>query len=139
VLIETIAAEAARAFPEARVRRRLPEATIWLEGNAVLIGELLRNLVFNACRYGGDDVLVLARVQASRVRLTIWDHGPGVADQDLEAVFAPFRRGVVGDIEPGAGLGLAIVKSIAEKLKITVALRSRRPRPGLVVDLDFKA
>jgi two-component system sensor histidine kinase TctE len=136
-LVETIAAEAARAFPEAHVRHRLPQATIWLHGNALLIGELLRNLIFNACRYGGGSVSVLARQQSSGVRLMIWDHGPGVADQDLEAIFAPFRRGPVGEVEPGAGLGLAIVKSIAEKLSIAVALRNRRPRPGLVIDVDF--
>lgn len=136
-LIETIAAEAARAFPGVQVRRRLPQGLPPLQGNAVLIGELLRNLIFNACQYGGGKVLLAANVRASGLRLTIWDHGPGVADRDLEAVLAPFKRGVVGEVQPGAGLGLAIVKAIADKLSIMVRLRNRRPRPGLVVDLDF--
>lgn len=136
-LIETIAAETARAFPDARVRRRLPGGSMGLEGNAVLIGELLRNLIFNACQYGAGEVLIVARPHASGLRLTIWDHGPGVADHDLEAVLAPFKRRVVGEVQPGAGLGLAIVTSIAEKLRITLRLRNRSPRPGLVIDLDF--
>jgi two-component system sensor histidine kinase TctE len=136
-LIEAIAAEAARAFPEAHVRRRLPAGPMALDGNAILIGELLRNLIFNACGYGGGEVLVAARLSGSRLRLTIWDHGPGVAEQDLETVFTPFKRGAVGDVEPGAGLGLAIVRSIAEKLKIDVGLRNRRRRSGLVIELDF--
>jgi two-component system sensor histidine kinase TctE len=137
-LIQAIAAETTRAFPKARVRHRLPEGPTWLDGNAVLIGELLRNLVFNACQYGAGDVLIVATPHGSALRLIIWDHGPGVADQDLEAVLAPFRRGVVGEVEPGAGLGLAIVTSIAEKLDIAMRLRNRRPRPGLVVELDFR-
>lgn len=137
VLVEAISAETARVFPDVRVRRRLPEGVIGLEGNAVLIGELLRNLIFNACQYGAGEVLIVARPHDSGLRLTIWDHGPGVADQDLDAVLAPFKRGVVGEAQPGAGLGLAIVRSIAEKLRITVRLRNRRPRPGLVIDLDF--
>jgi two-component system sensor histidine kinase TctE len=137
VLLEAIAAETARAFPNARVRRRLPDGDIHLEGNAVLIGELLRNLIFNACQYGAGQVLIVASPHASALRLIIWDHGPGVADQDLEAVLAPFKRGIVGEVEPGAGLGLAIVKSIAEKLDIVMRLRNRRPRPGLVITLDF--
>jgi two-component system sensor histidine kinase TctE len=76
VLLEAIAAETARAFPNARVRRRLPDGDIHLEGNAVLIGELLRNLIFNACQYGAGQVLIVASPHASALRLIIWDHGP---------------------------------------------------------------
>jgi two-component system sensor histidine kinase TctE len=135
VLIAAITAEADRAFPATHIRCRLPGALPGLKGNPILMGELLRNLVFNACQYGGGGVAIQAHAEGSRVRLLIWDHGPGVPAQDIETLFAPFKRGAVGDVQPGAGLGLAIVRSIAEKLDIGVSLRARRPRPGLVVDL----
>jgi signal transduction histidine kinase len=103
------------------------------KGNPVLIGELLRNLVFNACAYGGGRVRIVAR----EGRVTIWDHGPGVDEAQMDRLFAPFNRGESD--KPGAGLGLAIVRSIAERLGIGVTLRLRRPRPGLVVALSFDA
>lgn len=131
-LLATIQVEAVQAFPGVEVLARLPRDLPAAKGNPVLIGELLRNLVFNACAYGGGQVRIIAR----QGRVTIWDHGPGVDEAQLERLFAPFNRGESD--KPGAGLGLAIVRSIAERLGIGIKLRLRRPRPGLVVELTFE-
>ena len=132
-LLATIQVEAVRAFPGVEVLARLPRDLPAAKGNPVLIGELLRNLVFNACAYGGGQVRIVARAG----QVTIWDHGPGVDEAQLDRLFAPFNRG--DSDKPGAGLGLAIVRSIAERLGIAIRLRVRRPRPGLVVELGFEA
>lgn len=134
-LLATIQVEAARAFPGVEVLARLPRDLPMAKGNPVLIGELLRNLVFNACAYGGGRVRIVAR----EGRVTIWDHGPGVDEAQLDRLFAPFNRGESDKPGAGLGLGLAIVRSIAERLGIGVTLRLRRPRPGLVVVLSFDA
>lgn len=132
-LLATIQVEAVRAFPGVEVLARLPRDLPAAKGNPVLIGELLRNLIFNACAYGGGQVRIVARAG----QVTIWDHGPGVDEAQLDRLFAPFNRG--DSDKPGAGLGLAIVRSIAERLGIAIRLRMRRPRPGLVVELGFEA
>ncbi|NQE61721.1 sensor histidine kinase [Caulobacter sp. RHG1] len=131
-LLGAIQVEAVHAFPEVEVLARLPRDLPHAQGNPVLIGELLRNLVFNACAYGGGQVRIVAR----QGRVVIWDHGPGVAEAELDRLFAPFNRG--DSDKPGAGLGLAIVRSIADRLGIGIRLRLRRPRPGLVVELTFE-
>lgn len=138
-LLATIQVEAARAFPEVELLTRLPADLGLARGNAVLIGEVLRNLVFNACAYGAGRVRVVATTDGDRRRVVIWDHGPGLTDEDLRTVFAPFNRGSAGLGATGAGLGLAIVRSITRRLEVDLELRVRRPRPGLVADLRFPA
>lgn len=138
-ILDTIAVEAARAFPNAVIRRRLPANLPAVTGSPILVGELLRNLIFNACQYGGGEVVVTASRGDGAVRMTLWDHGAGAPNIDLSTLFAPFRRGGSGDGAPGAGLGLTIVRSISERLGVTVDLRNRSRRSGFIVELGFAA
>jgi two-component system sensor histidine kinase MprB len=46
--------------------------------------------------------------------LTVRDHGPGFADEDLPHVFERFYRAKDARGMPGSGLGLAIVRQAAE-------------------------
>jgi two-component system sensor histidine kinase TctE len=138
-LLNTIQVEAARAFPGVEVLARLPADLPLAQGNPVLIGEVLRNLVFNACAYGGGKVLLAASADGGGLKVVIWDHGPGIADTELERLLAPFNRGPQASASPGAGLGLAIVRSITQRLDITLELGHRSNRPGLVARLGFAA
>ena len=52
-------------------------------------------------------------VAGYRVALTVSDRGPGIADDEKEAVQQRFTRGRAGESLPGSGLGLAIVRSVA--------------------------
>jgi len=136
-LLNTIRIEAAQAFPNVEVLARAPMNVPLVRGNPVLIGELLRNLVFNACAYGAGKVRILVHTEGKAPRLVIWDHGPGVDAAELQRLFIPFSRGAAGQTMVGTGLGLAITGSIASRLAIAVALRSRRRRPGLIAELTF--
>ena len=51
-------------------------------------------------------------VAGYRVALTVSDRGPGIADDEKEAV-QQRTRGRAGESLPGSGLGLAIVRSVA--------------------------
>ena len=46
--------------------------------------------------------------------VTVRDHGPGIADEDLPFVFDRFYRSRSARTMPGSGLGLAIVRQTAE-------------------------
>jgi two-component system sensor histidine kinase MprB len=46
--------------------------------------------------------------------LTVRDHGPGIADEDLPFVFDRFYRAPAARGRPGSGLGLAIVRQAVE-------------------------
>jgi len=80
---------------------------------------ILINLLDNALKYGppGQTIRVVSRASDACVRLTVQDQGPGVPDEDREAIWEPYRR-LARDIEstrPGSGVGLAVVRSLAEE------------------------
>jgi len=105
-------------------------------GHALLLRELIRNLVDNALRYTPAGGTVTVRVVddpfGQVVVLQVEDSGPGVAPAEREQVFQPFYRSLGTDVD-GSGLGLAIVREIATQhgAEITLAAANLRHRPGL--------
>ncbi len=86
-----------------------------IAGDRVALREMLRNLVDNALRYAPDGPVDIQAtpVAGFRVALTVSDRGPGVADDEKDAVQQRFTRGRAGEAQPGSGLGLSIVRSVA--------------------------
>lgn len=107
-----------------RVQIRLPEDVplLYVDGRRIQI--VLRNILENAQRYGGPDVLI--EISATyeheqtkkRTGLTvhITDNGPGIPSQLVERVFDRFYQ-IEGGHErssSGVGLGLAICRGFIE-------------------------
>ena len=99
------------------------------------IRRALRNLIDNALRYGTRAEVALVR-QGGEAVITIADHGPGLPEDQLEAVFEPFVRGEASRSRAtgGVGLGLAIARSIARAQGGDVTL-ANRPEGGLLATL----
>lgn len=76
----------------------------------------VENLIANALRFAtpASTVRVVVDRTATRVNIRVEDDGEGVAIEDREAIFEPFRRGA-GASGRGAGLGLAIVRDVARR------------------------
>ncbi|MDP2083636.1 MAG: ATP-binding protein, partial [Gemmobacter sp.] len=91
----------------------------------------LRNLIDNAVRYGGRAQVALTTEPGAAV-ITIADTGPGLPEDQLEAVFEPFVRLEASRSRDtgGVGLGLAIARTIIQAHGGTVTLRNR-PHGGL--------
>jgi two-component system sensor histidine kinase QseC len=91
------------------------DAPVVIQGSADALEILLRNLVENALRYSPDNLPVVVRVfrNESSGLVEVEDRGPGIVDEDKQAVFRRFRR-VLGTNMTGVGLGLSIVQRIAE-------------------------
>lgn len=89
------------------------------------LSRALRNLIDNALRYGGVAKVTLDREPGLAV-ITIADEGPGLPDDQLEAVFEPFVRleGSRSRDTGGIGLGLAISRTIVRSQGGTVQLRN---------------
>jgi two-component system sensor histidine kinase MprB len=101
-----------------RVRRRSPETPLLAELEpTIVIGVPARleravgNLIDNAVKYSPPGEPVEVQLQAGE--LTVRDHGPGIAAEDLPHVFDRFYRGAEARSRPGSGLGLAIVRQVA--------------------------
>ncbi|HZL56851.1 MAG TPA: HAMP domain-containing sensor histidine kinase [Bryobacteraceae bacterium] len=102
----------------------------------------LSNLIRNAVRYAGaaGAVRVAGRRENGDVVVSVIDSGPGVPQEEIDKVFAPFYRVETSRNREtgGAGLGLAIVKSCVEACGGTVQCRNRKPI-GFEVEIRLKA
>lgn len=103
-----------------------------------LLSRAMENVIRNGVKYTaeGTAVEVAAGLTADgeHFRLAVMDLGPGVPDQDLEAIFEPFYRGRNGRSASGYGLGLTIAIRALEAHGGTVKARNREDG-GLVVEL----
>jgi two-component system sensor histidine kinase KdpD len=106
-----------------RVKARLEPGLPLLRCDAVLMVQLLDNLVDNALKHGGPGkpVEVTARRLGDSVVIAVRDRGPGVPPAQRQLIFDTFQRGAPvvapggGDLlsRSGAGVGLALCRAIA--------------------------
>ncbi len=100
-----------------RVVRDLPASLPEVSGDAVLLEQVVTNILDNAAKYAppGSQVTVSAEASGGGVALAIADEGPGIPESDRAHVFDMFFRVRAGDGQPGGtGLGLAIAKGIVD-------------------------
>ena len=83
-----------------------------VEGRADRLARAVNNLLDNAIKYSPTGEPIEVRVAGGE--LTVRDHGPGIAVDELGRVFDRFQRGASVRDVPGSGLGLAIVKQVAD-------------------------
>ena len=112
--------------------------------------QILVNLVSNAVKYtqqGSVFVRVACTAAADEaqrdLRIDVVDTGRGIAAQDLETIFDPFRQAgtTEHDVQEGTGLGLAITRRLVTLMKGSLSVRSEPGRgstftvdlPGLAV------
>jgi len=76
--------------------------------------QVLSNLMENALRHtpAGTPIDVTAKRQKSGVLMEIADRGPGIPEDEKEAIFSKFTRST--HTRMGAGIGLAICRAIIE-------------------------
>jgi two-component system, OmpR family, sensor histidine kinase KdpD len=114
-----------------RVRARVEPGLPLLWCDAMLMSQLLDNLVDNALKYSPAEapIEILVRRCDDAVLLAVRDRGPGVAPAARERIFEVFQRSGA-PIEslsgrPGAGVGLAVCRAIAQAHGGTLRLRAR--------------
>lgn len=111
-------------------------ARMALELRPTWIRRALRNLIGNALRYGERARVSLAREGRNAV-IVIDDDGPGIPDDQIDAMMNPFTRGDPSrnSATGGAGLGLALARAIAEQHGGALVLANRRSADGAVEGL----
>lgn len=85
-----------------------------VQGDAVLLRLMLRNLLENASRYSPAEstITVSLTAQNNGATLTVSDQGPGIAEEHRQTITDPFRR--MDERYGGSGLGLNIVQRIVQ-------------------------
>lgn len=114
---------------------------IYLWGDEQRLYRLILNLLDNAVKYGKPDspIHVVLSEQGSQVQLEVYDHGPGLPEDQFELVFQPFYRTDTARARSkgGTGLGLAIVRQIVEVHGGTIQLRNHPQTGGLWVQVEL--
>lgn len=93
-----------------------------------LLERILRNLLSNAVRYTSSGRILLGcRRQGGRLRIEVWDTGPGIPADQLDIIFEEFYRGNTPSTSESAGfgLGLSIVDRLSRLLDHSLSVRSR--------------
>jgi PAS domain S-box-containing protein len=80
--------------------------------------QVLLNLLSNAAKYshkGGQVQISCHPLDASRLRISVTDNGPGIPSEKLASLFTPFERlGAEFSAIDGTGIGLALAKQLTE-------------------------
>ena len=119
-----------------------------VQGNPILLKEMVRNLVENAMLYtpstperpGVITVRVLVDPYSKALVLQVEDNGPGIPLPERDLVFQPFYRALGTNVD-GSGLGLPIVKEIAQQHGATISIDAtfeHQTPPGACFTLRFK-
>jgi len=111
-----------------------------VNGDELLIGELLSNLFDNAITYArkGGRITIRTRVEADSAILEVEDDGPGIPLEEREKVFGRFYR-VEGSPGEGCGLGLSIVREIAHLHGAGVRIETAASGKGTLIVVRFPA
>jgi two-component system sensor histidine kinase KdpD len=118
-LVGTVVRRLRQRTPLAAIATAVEPALPLVRCDAVLLVQLLENLVDNALTHGPEDgpVEVAARRDGARLVLAVADRGPGVPEAWRERVFDVFQRGPQAQrnerARRGAGVGLAVCHAIA--------------------------
>ena len=107
----TVVLESRRA-----VRVSLPDAPVWIQGDARRLRLAFGHLLANADAFTPPDghVAVEAETGDGAVTVRVRDTGAGLAAGDLERIFEPFVQADSPDTRPheGLGVGLALARSV---------------------------
>ncbi|MEH6640695.1 hybrid sensor histidine kinase/response regulator [Vreelandella glaciei] len=130
-LLDTLAEEYRQVAGVRGLALHYVPSSMMIESDLALLARVIRNFLSNAVRYTEHGrVLLGCRRRPHGLEIMVGDTGPGIPEQQREAIFLEFRR--VNQPHSansrGLGLGLAIVDRISSMLEQPVSLASR---PGV--------
>ncbi|HMA06657.1 MAG TPA: ATP-binding protein, partial [Ramlibacter sp.] len=139
-LAEVVRSAVADVVPQAVEKQQRidfqPGAACHVQGDAALLGVLVRNLADNAVRYSPPqaEIRISLHDDVGHAHLRIEDSGPGMSAADSGRLGERFFR-VMGTGQPGSGLGWSIVRRIAAAQGAEVSVARSQELGGLAVDV----
>jgi len=116
-ILQIIKEEFSTTLKIRRIKWSQPKKLPVIKADRLSVLRVLRNLVDNALKYGGDELKeIKLGYQAGEDDhiLSVYNDGAGIKSEDSQNIFKQFSRQKSSKVE-GTGLGLAIVKEIAER------------------------
>jgi signal transduction histidine kinase len=126
-LVESVldrqADELARAGCEVELIERGPLSGLW---DRARLAQVVSQLISNAQKFGpGQPIEIALEGSAGEVRLSVRDHGIGIAEEHQARIFQPFERAVTARHYGGFGLGLWFAHRIVEAHGGAITIESR--------------
>lgn len=99
--------------------------------------QILRNLVSNAVKYGGDEIVVRTRKSErdGAVDILVCDSGEPLEAEDTKRIFGAFERGAVTGDGRSMGLGLAVARKLADVMHGSLVYEHDGDQAAFVVTL----
>ncbi len=89
-----------------------------VQADRLAMEQVTGNILNNAVNYldpeRTGEITISSKEDSDEIHYTIADNGRGIAEEDMEKVFAPFRRAGKQDVK-GEGMGMAFVQSLIRK------------------------
>ena len=125
--------------PTHRTSVEIPESLPPVQTDPALLERVVANLIENALTWSPEDavVRVAAGEVAGRVELRIIDRGPGIHDEDTDAIYQPFQRFGDSPTGSGVGLGLAVARGFLDAMGNQLTIE-KTPGGGTTMVIGFK-
>lgn len=108
------AVEAVLAVADASFERRF-ESDVGAFADPVRVRQILKNLVTNAQRYGGERRRMVVEQRDGRAIVEVRDSGPPLDREFAERMFLPYQHATTETVE-SVGLGLTVARTLAEQM-----------------------
>lgn len=90
------------------------------------VRQILRNLINNAIRHGGDDIKIAVTADDTTARVRVCDNGPGIPESVQDQIFDPYYTTRTHDTRTGSlGLGLNVSLQLARLMGGNLAYQYR--------------
>jgi two-component system sensor histidine kinase KdpD len=110
--------------PARRIKSKVPEGLPLIKADAVLLTQLISNLLDNALKYSTDTIDLSVNVTDQTLQVAVKDRGNEIPPEKYASIFEPYSRDDLSG-QRGAGLGLALCRAIASAHSGTLTLRRR--------------
>ncbi len=132
-LLEEVVSEAVmrlkKRLPQAKIRVRVPEEVLIVPMDAMLIEQVIINLLENAVYHSGvnESIDLLVQKTCQKVEIHVRDYGQGIAADRIHAIFdgSGIENNASSDSHRGMGIGLTICKTIITAHRGTIQVQNR--------------
>ena len=126
------------------IQLRFVDSSFFVNSDKRMLRRILQNFLSNAVHYCNDGqkknqskILLGVRHCNGKLRIEVWDNGPGIPEDKQQSIFEEFERLEKNREVPGLGLGLAISERMADILGLNISLKSTVGKgTGFMIELD---
>jgi signal transduction histidine kinase len=105
-------------------------------GDPGRVRQILRNLLTNAARYGGDSQRVVANNTGRTIKIEVRDSGPPIPEVERMRMFQPYERAHERPGRPeSVGLGLAVSRDLARMMDGDLSYRHDGSESAFILEL----